>query len=374
MNQLFNLYLAGSILSLFIAFVLFGIKCDHRTANRYMAIAHLRIFFGFAVRFLNISGFYEHIPFLNMVNISLSLTIPPLLYLYVKTRISNDISFKKIDLIHFTPFALCFLAIIQIYIIYRSNILIVLNDYSNFLLPISYPFLFIRIIQGNVYAIVALILLKNHSKNIKNVISSNLNTYSLIWVRNLIIAFFVTYAVFFVSTIILKYYNPELQHYSKHIGNIIIITFLFIFGYKTMVETNLFHGTVIFKEENKYAKSNLDPKKAESYLKILLEYIETSQVYKDTELTIQNISDKVEISPNHISQIINQRLGKNFYDFINKYRLEYAKDELLKLENTNATILEILINSGFKSKSVFNTLFKKYYNITPTEFRKTNRI
>jgi len=63
-------------------------------------------------------------------------------------------------------------------------------------------------------------------------------------------------------------------------------------------------------------------------------------------------------------------LGQNFYDFINRYRILEAKQLLTNPKDPKITVLEVLYEVGFNSKSSFNTLFKKYTGLTPTEFRK----
>ena len=79
---------------------------------------------------------------------------------------------------------------------------------------------------------------------------------------------------------------------------------------------------------------------------------------------------KKTISPYHISQVFNDCFNKNFYDFINLYRIEESKKLLRNPKNNEKTILEILYEAGFNSKSTFNALFKKHTGVTPTEYRK----
>ena len=67
---------------------------------------------------------------------------------------------------------------------------------------------------------------------------------------------------------------------------------------------------------------------------------------------------------------MNKNLGKNFFEFVNEYRIEEAKRMLISNEYKESTILEILYEAGFNSKSVFNSLFKTDTNLTPKEFRR----
>ena len=74
----------------------------------------------------------------------------------------------------------------------------------------------------------------------------------------------------------------------------------------------------------------------------------------------------------HLSYIINDKFNLNFYDFINKYRIEESKQYLNKSSNIK-TVLEIAYKVGFNSKTTFNSAFKKYTDMTPSEFRKMNK-
>ena len=90
----------------------------------------------------------------------------------------------------------------------------------------------------------------------------------------------------------------------------------------------------------------------------------------DPEITLKKLSEQVDIPFRYLSQIINENLHKNFYDFINNYRIEEAK-KLLSDPGCKKTILEILYQIGFNSKSSFNTSFKKNTGLTPTQFRES---
>jgi AraC-like DNA-binding protein len=80
------------------------------------------------------------------------------------------------------------------------------------------------------------------------------------------------------------------------------------------------------------------------------------------------VADKMGISVNHLSQVINQKSGKNFFKFINEYRVEAAKKMLGNNAHQKFTILAIAYDCGFNSKSSFNTIFKEFTGYTPSEF------
>jgi AraC-like DNA-binding protein len=92
--------------------------------------------------------------------------------------------------------------------------------------------------------------------------------------------------------------------------------------------------------------------------------------YLDFELTLQKLALKTDIPEKELSLLINHYLGKHFFDFINEYRINEAKVILANPDKKEVTILEILYQVGFNSKSSFYTAFKKFTNKTPTQYRK----
>ena len=123
----------------------------------------------------------------------------------------------------------------------------------------------------------------------------------------------------------------------------------------------------------KYAASTLNPEEKNMIRDELLGYIEKEKPYLDPELSLDQLSRSLNIRPKILSQVINESLNKNFFEFINGYRIEEAKKKLIDPADKKITVLEILYEVGFNSKSSFNTIFKKHTGLTPSEFkRKSN--
>jgi AraC-like DNA-binding protein len=101
----------------------------------------------------------------------------------------------------------------------------------------------------------------------------------------------------------------------------------------------------------------------------IISLMENDKLYQETQLTLQNLADKLLLPSYQVSQVINDGLKKNFYDLVNGYRVEEAKRLLLDSKNKNFTILSIGFEAGFNSKTTFNTVFKKFTGLTPTEFK-----
>ncbi|WP_256948533.1 helix-turn-helix domain-containing protein [Flavobacterium psychrophilum] len=107
-------------------------------------------------------------------------------------------------------------------------------------------------------------------------------------------------------------------------------------------------------------------------IEFLKDFMISNEPYLDSSLTIQDLAEQVKMPIKDLSVLINLYMNKHFFDFINEYRIEKAKEILKDSSQKNLTILEILYKIGFNSKSSFSTAFKKYTGTTPTDFRKSS--
>lgn len=118
----------------------------------------------------------------------------------------------------------------------------------------------------------------------------------------------------------------------------------------------------------KYANSSLDDAVRRRILAKLQDVMERQHMYKQASLSLRQLSEELRESPHYLSQVINQDLGTSFYDWVNCYRIETAKEALLN--QPDKTILTIAEDVGFNSKSTFNTAFRHYTQMTPSEYRR----
>lgn len=96
--------------------------------------------------------------------------------------------------------------------------------------------------------------------------------------------------------------------------------------------------------------------------------MENQKPYPDPDLNIANLSSKLNVGPDYLSSILNGRLNKNFYDFVNHYRVEEFKNLRRNGIDKNITIMGLGWEAGFNSKATFNRVFKKNRGITPGQF------
>jgi ligand-binding sensor domain-containing protein/AraC-like DNA-binding protein len=124
--------------------------------------------------------------------------------------------------------------------------------------------------------------------------------------------------------------------------------------------------------QNKYKTSHLDLSKLEDHVQTLESIMVRDKLFLDPDLTLADLASRLKLHSNHISRIINEQFGMSFNDYINKYRIEEVQKRLINPQYADKTVLEIMYETGFYSKSVFNTAFKKFTGMTPSEYRKQN--
>jgi len=105
---------------------------------------------------------------------------------------------------------------------------------------------------------------------------------------------------------------------------------------------------------------------------LLKKFMINEEPFLEASLTINDLAEKINMPVKDLSVLINHNLNQHFFDFINGYRIRKAMGILKSPEKRELTVLEVLYEVGFNSKSSFNTAFKKYTNLTPTEFRNNN--
>jgi AraC-like DNA-binding protein len=101
--------------------------------------------------------------------------------------------------------------------------------------------------------------------------------------------------------------------------------------------------------------------------------MEENKPYLDPDLSLKGLAEDLNFSERDLSQVINNNIGLRFFDYVNKYRIQDAVSLIKKPPDPKMTILEIMYDVGFNSKSSFNTAFRKFTDITPSEFRKRTR-
>jgi len=227
-------------------------------------------------------------------------------------------------------------------------------------------------IQFTVYCVLSFLMLRKHQRKIGDVYSS-LEKVRLSWLRFLLGCFVLAVILsgvtdFFVE----KSFNEETSWDFYWLYMSLVV---YAIGYKGLRQPEIWNDSVESKPSSrkKYEKNLLDPGKAGLFVAILDKAME-EKLYLDPELSLPMLSEKLDIPVHHLSRVINEK-GMNFYEYINRYRFEFAK-EMIKTVDDPVNIARVAFDSGFNSLSAFNAVFRKFGDMTPTEWKnsiRTNR-
>jgi len=277
----------------------------------------------------------------------------PLLYLYSRSITQKDFSLKPSQLIHLAIFIIAFFRIllnVKIFFIYR---------YSIFHFQIV------------LYMIACFVVIINYRREIKNYFSS-IDKLNLTWMLYVVGAFFIMWMIDLSNFILSNFnvINPADSSYFTFFSLLINFIFAILIFYKALKHPEIFTGITEVDKPPKYEYSHLTNEEKTEYLRKLEDYFHLEKPFLKPELTISEVANELNVSTKYLSQVINESLRKNFYDFINSYRIEEAKRMLKNRDNFQKTVLEVLYDSGFNSKSAFNSAFKRQTGYTPTQYRK----
>ncbi len=300
-------------------------------------------------------------------------TYGPLLFLYVKFMTQPEKKFNWLALIHFVPFAVFF----AVSVIFREVPL--LKDLRHFFVPDR--FISLRIVYSTcfflsvtVYSIFAFIEISRHQRYLRDLVSYTSNVITLNWLKVLSISFYVAFFILFILGG-LNMIGNFIPFDPYFVVFTFITLFSFVYSFYGIKQPVIFGDVLKIRSEEKkeperYSKSGLKEKQAELYLQKLISFVETERPYLNRDLSIHDLSELTLIPRHHITQVLNEKHGKNFFTFINEYRVQEVITRFSDPKNDNFTILAIAFDSGFNSKTTFNSFFKNRTGHTPSEYRE----
>lgn len=383
-----------SIVVIFQLLFLFIFLLSHRkgkkVSNFLLGFFFLAVCLNFTDGILIIDEAYSEHPSFAFIGNNFSLLFGPLLFLYTKSVIYKDFRFRLTMLLHAVPF---FLFLIFSVLSYHSQNTemkkFILTSAGKQEMPLAlYGIGILLYVQFYSYTFFALSLLRKYNTAISNKFSET-NSINLNWLKSTIVLFMIVIGVGVFNSFITL--TPLISYFSITLTLIIVAIFLFISRvlFKALRQPEIFEGIReddaedIVKEKPdvmpgpqksipKYAGSSLTNAEKMQVKLQLLAYMQKERPFLEPQLTIEELADMLKIKPKNLSQVINECLNQNFFDFINRYRIEEARRLLTNPSDKKITVQEVLYKVGFNSKSSFNTLFKKYTGVTPSEFKKTN--
>lgn len=290
----------------------------------------------------------------------------PLLYLYAKSVIYKGFRLKRLDFIHFIP-ALAYPAYLYA-IYYRLADADKASIISNFDTMMNFPqFALLKWAQDIgvlFYGAYTLNMFLRHERYLKGTYA-HYRKETYFWLRTLIYGFILIWA-----WVLLSYLQGWFVHTQVPFGT--IGNYLHFILLNTLLVLGLNNSNILNDSPQIYSikKSVIDDEHVDDRINQLKHLMEQEKRFKNV-VTLERLADEMDVSEKYLSAIINKHFQKNFFEFVNFYRVEEAKR--LLLEESNESILAIMKKSGFKSKSAFNRFFLKYVSMTPSQYKRQHR-
>lgn len=310
-----------------------------------------------------------------IVSGAISLLFPGLLYLYTKYAANNAVSLKKADYKHILPFLFFLIPLSYLAVKNPSSL------YQNFFVKVETPIVFsmfalIYLATYLFYAYRTIRLVDAYQNIEDDYYASHPASIDLNWVKKLVITFYIFSTIVVVHGMMAVFTHFQLFDQGV-LGLLGFMVFIYILSFKaykqsaSIIPPEAVEKDLAASTKTRYEKSSLKQEEAQQYIDQLLQFMETEQAWKESDLNIQKLALRTAIPQRFITQTLNEYLNKNFYTFVNEYRVEEVIRLFQSEQYKQYTILAIAYQCGFNSKSSFNTFFKKHTSKTPSAYRKT---
>lgn len=350
------------------------VPTQNKLANRLIA-AYLLILA------ITISVFFYHQHYtppliIEKLRDDINLLSAPIFYLFVRSLLFQDFKLRWQHLWHAGTFllvtAIFFPRFYGVPEVIRKEFF--LDYFSHWE---TYAAMIIGHLQAIGYLILVFIVLARYRKVLQeNYADNGSETHKWLWQMNVLLSILFFFSAF--KNVFKRLVDSYEMVTLVRIGMVsLLLGFLCWLLFKIMLHPNLFRGVESrlvpigagggAAGAREVKKQGEDPR-----IVILRSHMETQRPYLDPALTVKELAGQLRWPDRDLSLLINQDLNRHFFDFINDYRIEEAKRMLLDQENQKMTVLEILYDVGFNSKSSFNVAFKNRTGKTPTQFRRMN--
>ncbi len=358
-----NFFTLLTIISIFMTMILsvffFVNKKGFITENKILAtlllIFNLQIFYSFATSSFAWQYYTDWHKALFLIRQTSFLT-GPLIYLYVNTFLKKKDIFNNRTSVHFLPFvfSLAFLMVfyrrVDQFVIWESIV-----DLNLTILILAHNF---------IYIVFALLSLKSTTISFKGFYKVIFISSNNRWIQVLLIGFIILWIVnlnSFAIYMILR--KPGWCAYTASIYALTVFLFINTIMFFLLLKPDVYYVIA------KYKNNRLTQPDKSEYLQKLTSYMETHKPFLNPDITLEILANEISVNPRILSQIINETFKKNFKTYILEYRIRESMQILADSKYKNLTILEVLYQVGFNSKSAFNNQFKLFTNLTPIEYR-----
>ncbi len=314
-----------------------------------------------AIEFLTCAIDYK--VFGNPLLSSSFLLFNPAFYLYITSLVKPSFRLKWMQLLHLVPFV--FFEVIA-YIIKEPY---TLRTYFSPDSSLWYRYMFgaASSISWLVYNSYSAFIVFRHRKSLENEFSNIESQQKLGWLL-FIVVFYNVYCVFTAVTSIMAIYlslNFPLPHLYNYSALLLLIYILGFYG----LQQGIIFKPIFEDNDGKYSKSPLSNARKAVIKRQLIKYFREEQPYLDANLNMNALSTYLNVRKHYLTEVLNTEIGKNFFRFVNEYRVEAVKKQLADPKNIYS-IEAIGYECGFSSKSSFFTVFKKLTGQTPMQYKK----
>jgi AraC-like DNA-binding protein len=300
----------------------------------------------------------------------------PALYLHITTSLFSSYKITKRDLLHILPFLLLTSIVIWLIVIEKRQGNVPEQTERN----VGIFFYTVLYVQTFTYLYFSYRQLKKHkSIYFENYSNSNTKRYS--YISSLIGIVAIMYFLSLVNIFTRWFFHFESFSFISYV---VITAVLMLFCWLILIglrSPELFinekeaqpsvRKLVKLSESISFVNSESE---LEDEIKRVNKFMKEEEPFLDASLTLHTLANETGIPARELSILINHHLNKHFFDFVNEFRIEKAMELLTSPDRRGYTVLEILYEVGFNSKSSFNTAFKKYTGLTPTEYRRKNTL
>lgn len=378
--MLFNfsdiLFLLVLFLLLFIAVFLYTSRKGASTSNILLGSFFLSIALNLLDSFLLLKQAYFSYPSLALWGSNLLLLCGPFMLFYTQSVIYKDFHFNSRKWLHFLPFIVLFLLTETSYLAAgyqkQEDILTGILERK---IPVAVYLASLAIyIHFFIYLLVSLQAVKRYGVAALNQYA-DAKKVTLNWLKTVIIFFLLLMVVTLINSYLSYQSLTRAYFFGLSLTVFLLLAFIVFVLFRALRHPGMF---AVWEEKEieeaaqnvKYASSGLAEAEKDRVVAALQQYMQNEKPYLEPELTLDKLAAQLAVKPKVLSQVINERLQQNFFEFVNFYRVEEAKKLLTNPKDKKITVLEVMYEVGFNSKSSFNTLFKKSTGLTPSDFKK----
>ncbi|WP_128544792.1 helix-turn-helix domain-containing protein [Larkinella soli] len=367
---------------LFFGVVLGAVRQGNWKANRWLAAFFLIGALLLLQAILEYHGYYRTHPALIEVFMPLLFLWGTTYYFYIRSLTREDRPFRKADLLHGLPALFCLVQYLPLYTAADSEKLAYLHRLMNDQ-PTDYDHMMgLSLLHFVTYLLLGFRLVQRHQVRVRAYFSGSLEKRNLSWLRRLnygLLLVWLLWANFHGNELFPDYIPvfPILQTLTP----LLLIGILFSLGYYAVRQNTIFSGaeppvpqqTADEPVPRVPRPSGLPDPQRQELKQRLIHRMEEGKAYRNGDLTLPELAEQLGTSTNILSDLINNDLGQNFYDFVNRYRVEACKVLLTDPKYDRFTILAVAYEAGFNSKSTFHKAFREATGLSPGQFRKENR-